>query len=91
MISLAKKLLGNSTAMTLLFLSAASAIHEDLAGDDSTITSSSGPSSSMEPIAQERTDHIINKNKVIAGLIRDVEVLQAHEEDYIRPAAKVEF
>lgn len=83
MISLAKKLLGNSTAMTLLFLSAASAMHEEYLKDETGVISSSKASSSVDPIEQERTDRVTNKSKVIEGLIRDVEILQAHEEDYI--------
>lgn len=73
------KLLGNSTAMMLLFLPAVSAMHEEYLRGETGITSSSRPSSSVYPIEQERT----GKSKIITGLIRDVEILQAHEKDYI--------
>lgn len=66
------KFLGNSTAMMLLFLPAVSAMHEEHSGDDSVITSSSRPSSSVDP-----------RTNLIAGLIREVKVLQAHEADEI--------
>ncbi|MBX9621694.1 MAG: hypothetical protein K2X28_06695 [Alphaproteobacteria bacterium] len=71
------KFLGNSTAMMLLFLHAVSAMHEERE------ISSSITASSVDPIEQERADSVANKSKVIAGLIREVEVLQAHEEDFI--------
>ncbi|MBX9786578.1 MAG: hypothetical protein K2Y08_04500 [Alphaproteobacteria bacterium] len=74
MTSLAKsflKLLGNSTAMMLLFLPAVSAMNEDPERDRATAASSSGPCP-VDP-----------RTNLIAGLIREVKILQAHESDAI--------
>ena len=77
------KLLGTSTAMMLLFLPAVSAMHEELDGEErhhSIVAASSSSSSSSSSVDPDLCDL---KSSIVAGLIKEVEILQAHEEDYI--------